>query len=155
MDNILDFEKFDLFTKMMNLYHLGLMITNHTMLHPRVQELLHSKTKFDVVVVEVFVNEAMLGFGSHFNAPVVGMSTFGANNWINDMVGTPSPVAYNPMFYLEYTENMSFFQRIHNLFANALDEIIIRFWYHPQQVSLNKNDGRFKYLITIFYFFCL
>uniref|UniRef100_A0A336LRS6 CSON001689 protein n=1 Tax=Culicoides sonorensis TaxID=179676 RepID=A0A336LRS6_CULSO len=136
MDNILDLEATNLFGKFMGLYHLGLMITNHTLTHPKVQELLKSKPKFDVVVVEIFVNEAMLGFGHHFNAPVVGMSTFGANNWINDMVGTPSPLSYNPHFQLEFTENMSFTQRLQNLFVNIMDFGIMKFWYHPAQKAI-------------------
>lgn len=136
MDNILDFENFDTYTKLKNLYGLGLMLTSHTMSHPKVVDLLKSKTKFDVIVLEIFVNEAMIGLGHHFNAPIVGISTFGANNWINDMVGTPSPLSYNPHFMLEYTEHMSFNQRIHNIFVNMLDYGMMKFWYHPAQKGI-------------------
>lgn len=136
MDNILDLESFDIYNKMKNLYGLGLMITSHTMSHPKVQNLLKSNTKFDVIVIEIFVNEAMLGFGHHFNAPIVGMSTFGANNWINDMVGTPSPLSYNPHFMLEHTEKMKFTQRLHNLLVNTLDLGMMKFWYHPAQKGI-------------------
>lgn len=136
MDNILDFETFDTYNKLKNLYGLGLMLTSHTLSHPKVQDLIKSKTHFDVIVLEIFVNEAMLGFGKLFNAPIVGMSTFGANNWINDMVGTPSPLSYNPHFMLEYTEKMSFSQRLHNLFVNLMDYAVMKFWYHPAQKGI-------------------
>lgn len=136
MDNILDLEDFNIYTKIGNLYGLGLMMTNHTMTHPKMVELLKSNKKFDLVFLEIFVNEAMLGLGHHFNAPVVGMSTFGANNWINDMVGTPSPISYNPHFMLEYTENMTFVQRMYNFFVNILDYGIQKSWYHPAQKAI-------------------
>lgn len=69
-------------------YEMGLTITNYTLDHPKMKKLLASKQKFDVVIVECFVSEAMLGIADHFNAPVVSMATFGAHKWNTDQVGS-------------------------------------------------------------------
>ncbi|XP_063702026.1 UDP-glycosyltransferase UGT5-like [Culicoides brevitarsis] len=139
-DHLLEFDSTSMFGRLRNLYFFGLMMTNHTMDHPKVKQFLKSDAKFDVIVLEIFVNDAMLGFGSHFKAPVVGISTFGANNWVNEMVGTPSPLSYNPHFNLEYMERMTFMQRVHNFFVNCLDYAFIKFFFLPAQKKIYENS---------------
>lgn len=45
-----------------------------------------TKQQFDVVVVEICLHVYSFAFGRHFNAPVVGLSTFGASKWATDLV---------------------------------------------------------------------
>lgn len=39
------------------------------------------KQHFDVIVVEICLADYSIGFGRYFNAPVVGISAFGASKW--------------------------------------------------------------------------
>lgn len=136
MPNILDLGSKSPVKLSVEMLEMGTLITNFTLSHPAVQKLLHDPSEhFDVIVLEFFLTDAMLGFGQHFNAPVVGYSTFGASKWTTDLVGTPSPLSYVPHPFLSFTDKMTFVQRIGNTLFSAMDEIVHRF-YFPTQVGL-------------------
>lgn len=107
-----------------DLHFLGVVISNFTLTHPRMRSFLADPDEhFDVIVCEIFLNEAMLGLGYHFNAPIIGYSTFGASKWTNEMVGTPSPLSYVPHAFLSFTDRMSFVQRVANTIMTIHDNI--------------------------------
>lgn len=83
-----------------DLYQMGIDISNFTLAHPVTKKFIATDQKFDVVVLEIFLNEPMLGFAHKFNAPVIGFSTFGASKWTTDLVGSPSPLSYVPHTFL-------------------------------------------------------
>lgn len=115
----------DIYYKINVLFEMGLFITNFTMTHPRIAEFLARRDQnFDLVICENFFNEAMLGFGQHFNAPVIGFSTIGACHATMDMVGTPAPLSYVPHSMLAMSSKMSFFQRLENTIAVAIDRFL-------------------------------
>lgn len=74
----------------------------------------------------------MFGFGQHFNAPVIGFSTFGASKLTTDLVGTPSPLSYVPNQSLDFTDHMIFVQRIGNTLLSGMEEIAMHFDYVTQ-----------------------
>lgn len=135
MTNMFDMQGLSVPQNIINLYFMGLMITNHTLTHPVVQDFLKSKQKFDVVILENFVNEAILGFGAHFKAPIIELSTFGPNTWINEAVGIPSPLSYVPHPFLSYTDTMTFFERFWNLIINVLDYTVYKFYFLNKHVT--------------------
>jgi glucuronosyltransferase len=77
-------------------YAAGVDMSNFTLNHPVTKKFLETDHEFDVIIVEIFMSESLLGFAHRFNAPVIGMSAFGAYKWLNDLVGTPSPPSYVP-----------------------------------------------------------
>ncbi|XP_035916783.1 UDP-glycosyltransferase UGT5-like [Anopheles stephensi] len=105
-------------------YKFGQILTNYTLQHPNVKKLIASNEKFDLIIMESFLNDAHLGFAHHFKAPCLVMSTFGASRWTNDMVGTPSPISYVPHPFLSFTDRMSFVQRIGNMLMAIMDTIL-------------------------------
>lgn len=124
MPNILDMNKKSAWEMTGELFELGSFITNYTLQHEVVQNLLKSPTEhFDVVIMEVFLSEAMLGFGQHFNAPTIGFSTFGASKWTTDMVGSPSPLSYVPHPFLTFTDKMTFVERLCNTIFTTFENI--------------------------------
>lgn len=115
----------------------GLAMTNYTLNHEVFQNFLRTnKIQFDVVVMEVFMNEAFLGIGHYFNAPVVGFSTFGASKWTNDMVGTPTPISYVPHLQIKFTDRMTFPERAINALAYLGEAIFTEWYYMPKQEKL-------------------
>ncbi|KAJ8954684.1 hypothetical protein NQ318_011376 [Aromia moschata] len=86
-------------------------ITDRTFGHTNVQALLNSGEKFDVVIVEQFVNDTMKIFAHHFNAPLIIFSSIGPNNWLNRIVGNPSPSSYIPHMLVGGSSNMTFFPK--------------------------------------------
>lgn len=108
------------------------MLTNFTLTHPNVQQFIHNPTeKFDVIVCEIFLNEPMLGLSHTLKAPIIGVSTFGASKWTNDLVGTPAPLSYVPAPFLTYTDRMSFFERVGNTLYAIAEKLDYDLLYYP------------------------
>lgn len=115
------------------LFWFGYEFSDMTMSHPNVQEMMRTRS-FDLVIVEMFCNEAMIGFGQHFNAPVISVSTFGASKWTNDLVGTPSPLSYVPHSMSQYTGKMTYWQRAGNTLLSMFETLAINIMEYPAQV---------------------
>lgn len=128
---------------MTEMYTMGLFYTNYTLTHPRMSEFLaRSDINFDVVICEIFVNEALIGFGQHFGAPVIGLDTIGATMWTMEMVGAPAPLSYVPSRLLSMTDTMNFAQRIGNTLLNGLDRFIYnQYLTHQEQIYQNVFPG--------------
>lgn len=115
----------------------GTTMTNFTLNHEVLQNFIDTtRVQYDVIVMEVFMNEAFLGLGHHFNAPIVGFSTFGASKWSNDMVGNPSPMSFVPHIQLQFLDKMTFFQRVINVLAYLSENVFMDWYYMPQQVEI-------------------
>lgn len=136
MANILDMGENNFLDTLQGLFHLSQTITNVTMATPGFQALLKSNEKFDAIVMEVFLNEAMLGLGHRFKAPIIGVSTFGSSKWTNEMVGTPAPLSWVPNPFLAFTDRMTFTQRLGNTIAAIFDTAYFNFFYWPMQTKI-------------------
>ncbi|XP_055384245.1 UDP-glucosyltransferase 2-like [Condylostylus longicornis] len=124
------------FEVIMNLSEMGVWFAEIMLYEPAVQQLLHSNETFDLIILEIFANEAHLGFAAKFNAPIVGISAFGANIWNSDMVGNPSPPSYIPNHFVQLTDHMNLFERIKNLFVVIFERIYNDLIYLPKQKYL-------------------
>lgn len=136
LPNLLDMHSMSIPQMFTSMYHMGINICNHTLLHPDVQKLIKSNEKFDVVITEMFMSEALLGFGHVFNAPVIGVSTFGASKWTNDLVGNPSPPSYVPHPFLSFTDKMNFIERFGNTMMTIFENTYINYVYMPKEESI-------------------
>lgn len=117
---------------------IGEMMTNLTLHNENFRRFLNTEPRphFDVVLMEIVLCEALLGLGPFFNAPLVGISTFGASKWTADLVGTPNMASYVVHPFMGYSHRMSFWQRLSNSAANWLDEILVPTLYMPKQRAL-------------------
>lgn len=97
-------------------------LVNYTMSDPAVQELLQSDLEFDLVIIDHFLNDAFLGFGLIYQAPVVLTSSTAINKWIERSTGNPHNSAYNPHLFLGYTSHMSFWQRTVNFVVSVCED---------------------------------
>ncbi|XP_071454078.1 UDP-glycosyltransferase UGT5-like [Hetaerina americana] len=69
---------------------------------------------FDLIVVEVFFYDCLIGFHHRFNVPVIAMASQFSLPWVYDLVGNPHSYSHVPHILLPYGENMNFFERLHN-----------------------------------------
>lgn len=121
-------------------HKLGLLSTNFTLNHPRMTAFLADPyEKFDVVIYEIFVHDALLGLGHHFNAPIVGFSPFGASLWTNDLVGTPTPLSYVPHPFLNFSNRMTFIQKMFNILLTIFNRIELELFLLKQQEIYDKR----------------
>lgn len=115
-------------------------ITRNTLQSEAVRQLLdphQRRRRFDLIVHEVFLNEALLGFGAHFNAPTVAFSPLGTYKLSNDMVaGMVSPTGYVPHITLPLTDRMTFAQRTWNAVVTLGEQLYVDLFYMPAHAQL-------------------
>ncbi|CAG9863738.1 unnamed protein product [Phyllotreta striolata] len=99
----------------------------------QVQDLIKSNSTFDLVIVENFCNEAQLGFGEHFKAPVIVFSSQPMHEWNAHYVGNAKLPSISPNVFTQYTNHMSFFERLHTLLLTAFDILYKELVYFPEQ----------------------
>lgn len=134
--NILKFNNQYVWDMLPRIFEFGIAFTNLTLNHPRFKEFLLSDAQFDVIIVEVFLSEPLLALGHHFNAPVIGISTFGASKWTTELVGTPNIPSYVPHTFLGFSDKMTFAERVRNLFYYWYEDIAMSILYTPIQQDL-------------------
>ncbi|XP_055304712.1 UDP-glucosyltransferase 2-like [Sitodiplosis mosellana] len=114
-------------------YEAAELLVNLTLSSQNLRDFIKTKQHFDVVVLEICLNDHLLGFGQHFNAPVIGLSAFGASKWTTDLVGSPNFASYVPHTINYYTDRMNFWQRMYNSLTFWFEDIAMPYYYIPQQ----------------------
>ncbi|XP_015838653.2 UDP-glycosyltransferase UGT5-like [Tribolium castaneum] len=114
----------------------SLEMTELVLNHTNVQYLLQSNEKFDLVIMERFVNEAYVGFAEHFNCPYIVLSTFGTNPWINVLTGNPAPPSYIPNPSMPLSSKMNFWERQLNTLMYIYVHFLHNFYAFPGQKLL-------------------
>ncbi|XP_018563256.1 UDP-glucuronosyltransferase 2B7-like [Anoplophora glabripennis] len=135
-ENLFEQENVNLFNAISILEMFGQVITGYILAHEEVQQLIHSNETFDVVIVEQFLNEAHMGFATHFNAPLITWSSLGLSEWNSHLVGNVRPLSVNPFTQSQYTDKMTFFQRVHNTLVNSFYAIYKELVSYPAQQEL-------------------
>lgn len=135
-DDIINMREQNILQAFLGIYDMGIMITNSTLEEPSLKKLMASGEKFDAVICEIFVTEALFGLAEHFNAPLIGVSTFGATQWNTDLVGSPSPPSYVPNPFLPLTHKMTLSERIFNLAIATVEHVFFNHFYMPRQRQL-------------------
>ncbi|KAH8343684.1 hypothetical protein KR059_004433 [Drosophila kikkawai] len=106
------------------------LLTTSVLDEPAVKDLLESQEHFDLVIMETVQNEALFGLAQHFGALTMGISSYGTDRHIDELMGNISPLSYNPMLLSSRTERMVFEERLWNVW----EAIVI--WLHKRIVHL-------------------
>jgi len=93
---------------------------------PPIQRLIISEEKFDLIIVEQFNTDCMLGFVHKFKIPFIAIATSVMMPWGNERFGNPDNPSYIPHHFLAHTDRMSFSERI----ANTVYEVSVKWAYH-------------------------
>ncbi|GAB0093835.1 UDP-glucuronosyltransferase [Sergentomyia squamirostris] len=119
---------------------LALNFTDNALSDPEMKALIRSKEKFDVIIVEIFLSESLMGLGKVFNAPMIGFTSFGPSKWSTDLNGSPSPLSYVPHVLFTYTDRMTFGQRLANTMISVFEKVYMDLAYnHRQEALYNKH----------------
>lgn len=111
-DNFVDFNNMHFWDVIFKFFQLGKDSATWTLSSENLKNFMKTKHHFDIIVVEICLTDYLIAFGRYFNAPVVGISAFGASKWTTDLVGTPNFPSYVPHTYNHYTDRMNFWQRV-------------------------------------------
>ena len=127
--------KQNFFKEIISFADIGCEMVTNVLENPQVQNLMKNE-KFDLIIIESLLGEALYGLGEHFNAPMVGVSTMGTVNFVDMLVGNISPTSYIPHMSLPFSNNMSLKERLINVLANILDDISLNLIILPKQEEL-------------------
>ncbi|XP_016975459.2 UDP-glucosyltransferase 2 [Drosophila rhopaloa] len=116
------------------------LLTTSVLDDPAVKELLASRETFDLVVSETVQTEALFGLAQHFGAQSIGISSYGTDIHIDELMGNISPLSYNPMLLSSRTERMGFEERLRNVWEATI------IWLHKRIIHLpTQRDLYAKY----------
>uniref|UniRef100_A0A7G3B3G6 Putative udp-glucuronosyl and udp-glucosyl transferase n=1 Tax=Lutzomyia longipalpis TaxID=7200 RepID=A0A7G3B3G6_LUTLO len=111
-------------------------LVNFTLSHKEVQKLLRSDASYDLLIVDSFMMDALLGFANHYKVPSVVVCTTASNKWTDELVGNPYNPAYSPNLFLGSPNKMTFTERIVNALLSLFVEISYQYLYLPAQEAL-------------------
>jgi glucuronosyltransferase len=96
------------------IWNLNVKFCEKVLDHPKVQRLIKSDEKFDLVITESFGVDCFTGFVHKLKVPHITMTSSVPMPWSDDDFGNPSNPAYIPIFFLPHTDRMNFQQRLLN-----------------------------------------
>lgn len=126
----------NLISKFKYLYKNTLTMTNFTLQHPEMKKLLKSEEKFDLIILDLFLTDALLGLSTVFDCPVVALSANGPHTWVNDLLGSPRPASFVPHMYTEFTDRMNLGKRLENQIFYFIEKLLLTIYHLPSQEEL-------------------
>lgn len=116
------------------------MTTEAVLRDPQVQKLIRSNETFDAVILEQVANEPLMAFADHFDAPLIVFSTIAASDWVNHLVGNPSPFSYVPHTFSGFSTSMGIWQRAQNLLIQVYSLLVKYFILVPRYDRVIKEN---------------
>lgn len=92
--------------------------------------------EFDVVLVEQFNSDCMMGVAWKLKAPVIGLSSSVILPFYYRRLGIPLDASYVPISFLGYSDKMSFSQRITNWFTMHVILVMKRLLMDPSDDAI-------------------
>ena len=126
----------NLFSKFKFLYQNTLIMANITLQHPEMKKLLTSGESYDLIILDMFLTDALLGLSTVFNCPVIALSANGPHSWVNDLLGSPRPISNVPHLYTDFTDRMNLGRRLENAIFYFFETILLQIYHLPQQEQL-------------------
>ncbi|XP_013113908.2 UDP-glucosyltransferase 2 [Stomoxys calcitrans] len=131
-------EKKSYIQEFLELAEPGKLVVTNVLENAEVKKIMKNE-KFDLIISEVLVSEALLGLGEHFKAPIVAVSTFGTINFIDYLVGNTSPLSYIPHISVPYGNHMSLKERAANLLMETVDQLCFNHFVLPLQEEIYRK----------------
>lgn len=102
------------FLEFFDLYNRGMRSCELALTSMAIQNLLNKTQQFDVILVEQYSNDCMMGVAWKLDAPVIGLSSCVLMPWHYDRVGNPLIPSYVPSLFLGLSDKMSYAERLVN-----------------------------------------
>ncbi|XP_069675720.1 UDP-glucosyltransferase 2-like [Periplaneta americana] len=108
-----------------------------------IMNLMNSNTTYDVIITHLLGSDCLIGFVHRFQAPLVSITTSTSLPWVGIRNGNPDNPAYIPSYYLPFTDQMNFWERL----VNAVFYLATNLWYcieidMPTEEMLEQHFGK-------------
>lgn len=100
---------------------------------PQLQNILHTKKKYDLMITEVFGTNCFLAIAHKLKLPVIGVLTSAMYPWAYGPVNDDDNPSYIPTQLGSFSSKMDFFERLENLAIHTLSKLL--FFYYDKTVS--------------------
>nr|XP_024216492.1 UDP-glucuronosyltransferase 1-9 [Halyomorpha halys]XP_024216493.1 UDP-glucuronosyltransferase 1-9 [Halyomorpha halys] len=141
--DITDFMTSSIFEDVKKLFGYSFFYSPFILECPKVQKLIHSDEKFDVVLSEsYFIQEYLSAFMHKFNAVGIDIISLGDFGWMNELVGLPDNPSYQVDYKAVLTPNMNFWERVYSTYVNV---VTTSAGYHYLNQMENFVDKYFNY----------
>ncbi|CAG9863774.1 unnamed protein product [Phyllotreta striolata] len=137
--NFMERVNMNFITRTMHMYSSSYDITEAVLTDSKFQALLQNPKKYDLIITEYYMNEALFGLSSYFYAPMILLSPLPSSSLMNELFANPAPSSYVPNILSGLTGRMSFPQRLHNFFCNAFNKHYKYYLALPWQEYLLKK----------------
>ncbi|CAG9854065.1 unnamed protein product [Phyllotreta striolata] len=118
---------------------LGLVYTDEVFKIEEVKKLVNSNEKFDVIIMEHFLNDAMAVFQHVFDSPLIYLAPGPMTMLNNHLVGNIAPPSFVPNLLTDYNTKMNFWQRLRNTYYHIVGELFVNFKLLPAHNKLMKK----------------
>ncbi|KAG4070679.1 hypothetical protein HA402_013599 [Bradysia odoriphaga] len=116
------------------LYELGIRSGIHGLRDKNVQKLINrNDIHFDLIISEQFFQESWLMFSRKYRAPIVTIGTYGYSDFFDSIMGLRTSWSFVPHMITNYSDRMTFFQRVHNTILSLADAFYRKYYYLPAQ----------------------
>lgn len=106
---------------------------------PEVQKFLQKDNQYDLVISELFFQEATYMLAHKYNAPLILVTTYGNCMKHNMLVRNPLQLASVLPEFIRVEEPSSFWGRLRSLYFTCYDYVWWRYWYLNKQAELAKK----------------
>ncbi|KAG5895542.1 hypothetical protein JTB14_010686 [Gonioctena quinquepunctata] len=137
--NVATFQDMTYWEKLEAGLEFGIVTTKPTLSSENVLQLLNSTEKFDLVILEHFMNEALFILPHIFESHLVLVAPGPTTLFTDYLMSNPAPASYVPNFFSGYTSRMGFWERLFNTYYEFFGEIYIHTRMLPEQNVLLKE----------------
>lgn len=126
----------NLISKFKFMYKNTLLMANYTLQHPEMKKILISDQKFDLIILDMFLTDALLGLSTVFDCPVIALSACGPHSWVKDVFDLTRFSSHVPHLHSEFKIRQNLGRRMENAFFYFLETIFSSFFHLPSQEEL-------------------
>lgn len=110
------------------LYSWGIDSCDHALNSSAIKNVLNQgrREPFDLIIVEQFNTDCMLGVAHKLKAPVIGLSSCNIMPWHFPRIGLPYEPGFYPTTFIGGSDNMSFGKRLANWFTFVYMNVMYR-----------------------------
>lgn len=108
-----------------------------------IQNFIKTKHQYDLMIVEFFNSDCFLGLAHGIKAPIIGLSSSTLMPWTSERLANPTHTAYIPNNLMDYSDRMTFFERMENTLVTVYHQFYYEFFiFSRDEATVRKHLGR-------------
>lgn len=119
--------------------HFGRLSCEAGLKSKALQNFLKKEEKYDLILIEMFNTHCFGGLIKKFGAPFIGVKSHALMPWSNQWFGNPSNPSYIPVIFSDFSDQMSFLQRVENTVMLVFNTLYYNLIITPESSAFSKK----------------